>query len=369
MSTQHASEPAPTPGDRPGALGDGLEGLDPSSAPALEPAAWLLDDADASGRALSERPTIPVGPSPESLRPTLPAPANARAPEGDVPARPAAPDPSSPRGAAKRPPRLGLAIAFSGAVLCGVVVAAAVAPALLGVPDTPPDARAEDGEPAPEGSAPAAAAAERAAPPGPEEHVARPGPAGGEAEAAAPSSPRRVARAQARRGARLGDSRPVPRPDFDGPVDHRMEPVVMATPDAPRGHGLRPPAGLERRPAARAVREPAVRERAVRRGRARSDEAEAPLSAEAVRPVIEAGRYRLRQCYQTAVRRAGRGRDARVTLILHVAPDGSVGRVDVEGSDFAGLADCLRSTARRFDFPASRGGGRVPVPLAFDAAG
>ncbi|HJL17371.1 MAG TPA: AgmX/PglI C-terminal domain-containing protein, partial [Sandaracinaceae bacterium LLY-WYZ-13_1] len=124
---------------------------------------------------------------------------------------------------------------------------------------------------------------------------------------------------------------------------------------------------LRRRRERGAAREAAVRERRVAsRGWTPIPDAP-PLDPAAVRAVVQAAQGRLRQCYTTAVRREGRGDDARVRLAVSIAPAGHVASSTVAGPDFGGMHECLRRTADRWTFPESRAGGHVPIPLAFEA--
>jgi len=93
-----------------------------------------------------------------------------------------------------------------------------------------------------------------------------------------------------------------------------------------------------------------------------------PLGAADVRPVVQRQRPRLQQCYDRALRRLGYARDVRVELVLDIGADGAVSHVAVHGDDPAGVQGCLAGVARRWHFPESRDGARVPVPLAFTAS-
>lgn len=92
------------------------------------------------------------------------------------------------------------------------------------------------------------------------------------------------------------------------------------------------------------------------------------LDATDVRAVVGGQRARMQQCYARALRRAGRARDAAVRLTVDIAPEGNVTAASVEGEDLAALGECLEALAARWTFPRSRGGARVPIPLAFTAA-
>jgi len=312
---------------------------------------------------LSERPTMPWRPQ-ESLRPTIPVPGaeDAVLLEGAVPAHIDALPARAPANDVERPSRFGLWIAVCGAVLFGVVVAALVAPALVeglgpegarelaAIPGSASPGAVVEATPSHAASRPAASgltaarAADRAAAPTnrPARHEAAPPPAVAAAHVQAPAEADPAA------------------PEVSEPAERAPE----ARPEAPRRAAF----GLARRSAAREVAEARVRERRVGRSEAPPPEtSDAPLTADAVRPVVARGQRRFRQCYERAVRHAGAAVDARVTVTMDIAPSGAVTNVDVDGPDFGGMAGCLRNSARRFQFPPSAAGGQVPVPLSFTA--
>jgi hypothetical protein len=67
------------------------------------------------------------------------------------------------------------------------------------------------------------------------------------------------------------------------------------------------------------------------------------------------------------MRRHGLAADVELRMTVDVDHEGFVSAITVEGRDFGGIVACLRRTAIRWRFPASRDGGRVPIPLAFRA--
>ncbi|RZO53009.1 MAG: AgmX/PglI C-terminal domain-containing protein [Sandaracinaceae bacterium] len=296
---------------------------------------------------LSERPTMPWRPH-DSLRPTMPVPKATEIGEPILAYASVMPS-SKPANDVKRRGRGGLWLAVFGAVVFGVVVAVTVTPTLVqelgasearelaGVP--PSAARQSVVAPSERASVPAATAPE-----------------------ATPSTPTAAPRTEAPQASAPS----VAQPSEDEP---RAEPVTIeaidATP-APR-EPRRAAFGLQRRGAGRQVAEARVQERRVgRRPEAPPPEtSDAPLTAAAVRPVLERGQARFRQCYERALRHAGTAVDARVRVTLDIAPSGQVTNADVDGPDFGGMARCLRNAARRFQFPASAAGGQVPVPLSF----
>jgi len=100
---------------------------------------------------------------------------------------------------------------------------------------------------------------------------------------------------------------------------------------------------------------------------ARGRRSNAALDAAAVRAVIQRQYPRLRQCYDRELRRLGSGVSQRVQLNVRVAPNGEVRRVRARNATLGRLGACLERVARGWEFPASRSGGEVPVPIRFDA--
>ncbi|MBI2894091.1 MAG: hypothetical protein HYY06_11115 [Deltaproteobacteria bacterium] len=75
---------------------------------------------------------------------------------------------------------------------------------------------------------------------------------------------------------------------------------------------------------------------------------------------------RLRRCYERALRRDLRMRDAQAELSVDIAPDGSVQSVRTTGETQGDLRQCLEQTLRTTRFPESDGGIRLSVPLRFE---
>ncbi|MGE0787714.1 MAG: AgmX/PglI C-terminal domain-containing protein [Sandaracinaceae bacterium] len=239
-------------------------------------------------------------------------------------------------------------VAALGAVVLGVTIAAVLAPRLAGhlahardalpvevarpaPPPAPGVASIARGAPDPTPSATATAAAE-------EPHRSRPHAASAEIELSAVS---------------LSSSS----------VDLDLAPSAEAP--APTRAVSVPELRLTTTQRVHRVDAPRMRERTVEA--ATSTEALPELEASAVQRVVQRQQARLRQCYTTAVRRSGDARDARVQLVVDIAPAGSVSDVAVSGEPLGEMGVCLRRTALRWQFPASRSGARVPVPLSFTA--
>ncbi|MDH5493825.1 MAG: AgmX/PglI C-terminal domain-containing protein, partial [Myxococcales bacterium] len=94
-----------------------------------------------------------------------------------------------------------------------------------------------------------------------------------------------------------------------------------------------------------------------------------PLEGGDVRRVVSENRVSLQRCYNRAIRGLPQPPDARMDIEVRVGASGVVTNVNVEGEDFGGLVGCLRTTVRRWRFPASADGGETRFPVVFTGSG
>jgi hypothetical protein len=75
---------------------------------------------------------------------------------------------------------------------------------------------------------------------------------------------------------------------------------------------------------------------------------------------------RLQSCYERALRRDLRLRDATAEVTVDISPEGGVESVSASGDASADLRRCLEQAVRAAHFPESDSGMRVSVPLRFE---
>jgi hypothetical protein len=96
--------------------------------------------------------------------------------------------------------------------------------------------------------------------------------------------------------------------------------------------------------------------------------ARAELTAEQISEVRRTGQRSLTQCWETALRAAGRvDSDVRYDIDITIGSSGRVTVVHARGPVVGGLADCLERSVRRWAFPPSSGETQTTFPIVFSA--
>jgi hypothetical protein len=90
------------------------------------------------------------------------------------------------------------------------------------------------------------------------------------------------------------------------------------------------------------------------------------LSTEQLSRVVTAGRPALKVCYDDALEKFPFKGEMRMDAILHIAPNGQVKSVELEGGKgLPGMQDCLRAQITRWQFPQAREETATSLPLVF----
>lgn len=97
--------------------------------------------------------------------------------------------------------------------------------------------------------------------------------------------------------------------------------------------------------------------------------ADAAIEAGRIRRIVATNTPRVRQCYTTALRRAGAPVTAHVRMTLDIDPRGLVRHVGVEGASIPGMGECLERTAARWTFPDSPEGTQLGLSFVFEPRG
>jgi hypothetical protein len=90
------------------------------------------------------------------------------------------------------------------------------------------------------------------------------------------------------------------------------------------------------------------------------------LSTEQLSRVVAAGRPALKVCYDDALEKFPFKAEMRMDAILHIAPNGHVKSVDLEGGKgLPGMQDCLRAQIKGWQFPQAGEETATRLPLVF----
>jgi predicted Zn finger-like uncharacterized protein len=95
------------------------------------------------------------------------------------------------------------------------------------------------------------------------------------------------------------------------------------------------------------------------------------LDGDAVARTVNRNRRSLQQCYERSVRGMTGAPDVTYEVDMTIAPSGRVSRVRISsrGASLPGLDGCLETVIKRWSFPPSASGGRVPFPVVFTPGG
>ena len=103
-------------------------------------------------------------------------------------------------------------------------------------------------------------------------------------------------------------------------------------------------------------------------GRAESSGNAGPsLTAPQLMGVVQNNKSALQRCYESALRAAGGQQQdtIKVTVNVVVGESGSVRSVTTQGNGLGGMNDCLKTSVKRWRFPASGGESEFAFPLVF----
>jgi hypothetical protein len=90
------------------------------------------------------------------------------------------------------------------------------------------------------------------------------------------------------------------------------------------------------------------------------------LSTEQLSRVVEAQRPGLKRCYDTALEANPYKQEMRMQAVIHVAASGRVSSVKLQGGGgLPGMADCIRTAIRAWQFPSAKDPTDTSLPLIF----
>jgi hypothetical protein len=90
------------------------------------------------------------------------------------------------------------------------------------------------------------------------------------------------------------------------------------------------------------------------------------LTAAQLSAVVQNNKNVLQRCYESALRATGGHQDTiKVTVTVTVGESGSVKNVTTQGNGLGNLNDCLKTSVKRWRFPASGGESEFAFPLVF----
>jgi hypothetical protein len=95
-------------------------------------------------------------------------------------------------------------------------------------------------------------------------------------------------------------------------------------------------------------------------GRPVADLSEAQLSR-----VVDERRPTLESCYNAALEKTAYKNEVRMAAIIHVAPDGSVASVEVEGTGLPGMPACVHDAIKTWRFPTATDATHTRLPIVF----
>jgi len=95
------------------------------------------------------------------------------------------------------------------------------------------------------------------------------------------------------------------------------------------------------------------------------------LTAGQLMSVVQNNKSALQRCYETALRAAGGQQQdtIKVTVNVVVGESGTVKSVTTQGNGLGGMNDCLKTSVKRWRFPASGGESEFAFPLVFQPGG
>ncbi len=93
--------------------------------------------------------------------------------------------------------------------------------------------------------------------------------------------------------------------------------------------------------------------------------ANAELTADQIRSVVNRERPAVTRCYETTARAFGQAPSLRLDVDLTIGGGGAVTNTNVRGQSFGNLNECIERTVRRWRFPPSGGVTQTSVPFVF----
>lgn len=91
----------------------------------------------------------------------------------------------------------------------------------------------------------------------------------------------------------------------------------------------------------------------------------ADLSEAQLSRVVDESRPTLERCYNAALETTPYKNEVRMAAIIHVAPDGSVESVEVEGTGLPGMPACVRDSILAWRFPTAAEPTHTRLPIVF----
>jgi predicted Zn finger-like uncharacterized protein len=91
------------------------------------------------------------------------------------------------------------------------------------------------------------------------------------------------------------------------------------------------------------------------------------LTAQQLSGVVQNNKVQLQRCYESALRAVGGKQDGaiKITVAVTVGESGLVKSVSTKGNGLANMNDCMKSSVKRWRFPASGGESEFEFPLVF----